>query len=330
MRIRTTALVTILGTLTGLTPVASQGQPAAQMTARPRVIVSTDIGGSDPDDFQSMVHYLVYSDRLETEGLVSSPPGAGRKAHLLETIDAYEKDYPNLVSHSSLFPAPEKLRAMSKQGAVDPSPSAGYSEATEGSDWIIRCADSGDARPLWILVWGSITDIAQAVHDAPRIKDKIRVYSIGSWNTAQDPNARNYLFNDHPDLWLIENNSTFRGMYVGGDQAGDLGNSTFVAEHVRHHGALGDFFHDKKADIKMGDSPSVLYLLFGDPDQPDAEHWGGMFRATGHGEHYWTDLADEPYREGRYDGAKTVNKWRVEYLRDWQTRMEWAKQASEK
>ena len=41
---------------------------------KPRVIVSTDIGGGDPDDFQSMVHYLVYADLFDTEGLVSSPP----------------------------------------------------------------------------------------------------------------------------------------------------------------------------------------------------------------------------------------------------------------
>ena len=37
--------------------------PGPCATAAPpkhRVIVSTDIGGSDPDDFQSMVHYLVY------------------------------------------------------------------------------------------------------------------------------------------------------------------------------------------------------------------------------------------------------------------------------
>ena len=60
---------------------------------RPRVIVSTDIGGSDPDDFQSMVHLLVYADVLDIEGLVSSPPKAGRAKHILEVIDAYEKDF---------------------------------------------------------------------------------------------------------------------------------------------------------------------------------------------------------------------------------------------
>jgi hypothetical protein len=40
------------------------------------VIVSTDIGGTDPDDFQSMMHFLVYADRFDVEGLISSPsPG---------------------------------------------------------------------------------------------------------------------------------------------------------------------------------------------------------------------------------------------------------------
>jgi len=33
------------------------------------------------DDFQSMVHLLLYADTLEIEGLVSSPYGPGRKEH---------------------------------------------------------------------------------------------------------------------------------------------------------------------------------------------------------------------------------------------------------
>lgn len=74
-----------------------------------RVIVSTDVGGSDPDDFQSMVHYLVYADVFDTEGLISSPPKQGRKKHVLEAIAAYEKDYKNLKSHSSRFPSPHDL-----------------------------------------------------------------------------------------------------------------------------------------------------------------------------------------------------------------------------
>lgn len=44
---------------------------------RYRVLVSSDIGGTDPDDFQSMVHFLVYGDCFDIEGLISSPYGPG-------------------------------------------------------------------------------------------------------------------------------------------------------------------------------------------------------------------------------------------------------------
>jgi len=290
---------------------------------KPRVIVSTDIGGSDNDDYQSMVHYLVYADKFDTEGLISSPPHAGRKANILEVIDEYVTDYNNLNSHAS-FPTPQSLRDVTKQGAINASPSAGYSSATDGSNLIVSRANVSDHRPLWILVWGSITDVAQAVHDDPGIKSKIRVYSIGSWNTDQDVYARNYLYNNHSDMWWIENDSTFRGMFTGGDQSGDLGNYTFVATHVRYHGALGDFYYAKKTDLKMGDTPSVLYLLNGNPDTPTTSSWGGMFGTTGHGTYFWTDLTDPLYQEGSYDGAKTVNMHREAYLRDWQSRMDWA------
>jgi hypothetical protein len=60
---------------------------------RPRVIVSTDIGGSDPDDYQSLVHFLVYADRFDIEGIISSPPDKGRKQHIEEVLYAYAQDY---------------------------------------------------------------------------------------------------------------------------------------------------------------------------------------------------------------------------------------------
>jgi hypothetical protein len=294
--------------------------------ASPRVIVSSDCGfvGTDPDDFQSMVHYLVYADRFDTEGLVSSPDG-GTKDAILAVIDAYETDYSNLNSHAS-FPTPQSLRNVTRQGATSVSPSAGYSTATEGSNLIVTRANVSDPRPLWILAWGSMTDVAQAVHDDPGIKSKIRVYSIGSSNTRHDPYARDYLYNNNSDMWWVENVTTLRGMYIGGDQSGDLKSSAFLEQHIRYHGALGDFYYSKpsNAPLKMGDTPTVLYLLNGNPDDPTTPSWGGMYGATSHGSHYWTDLTNPIYAEGSYYGAKTVNVWRKAYLRDWQTRMDWA------
>lgn len=306
-------------------PSSAPSEPAGGALAgeRYRVIVSTDIGGSDPDDFQSMVHYLVYADMFDTEGLISSPPGKGRSKHILEVIDAYEKDYPNLKRHSDKYPTPDALRAMTKQGAIDAAPKEGFSQPTDGSKWIIERAKAPDDHPLYVLVWGSITDVAQAVHDEPAIKKKIRVYSIASWNTRMDPRAREYLFANHPDLWWVEADTTFRGMYMGGKQEGDLGNKEFIARHVKPCGALGALYGDKKSDIKMGDTPSVLYLLRGDPADPQAEHWGGAFirKHADTRPNYWTDNPAKELAESDRAGAKTVNKWREAYLRDWQQRM---------
>lgn len=297
---------------------------SAQET-KPRVIVSTDVGGSDPDDFQSMVHYLIYADRFDTEGLVSSPPNAGRAAHLHECIDAYAADYENLRTWSDAYPAPDALRAVVRQGATEPQEGeTPPEEISEGARRIVECARADDPRPLYVLVWGSITDVAQAVHKDPSIKDKLRIYAIGSWNTSNDRRARDYLYNRHPDLWWIEADHTFRGMYMGGDRSGDWGNGAFPERYVAGRGALGALFMEKKADIKMGDSPSVLYLLHGDPDDPASDHWGGAFvRPDPEGRPtYWHDDPDPALAFRDHPGAATVNRWRRDYLADWAARME--------
>ena len=81
-----------------------------------------------------------------------------------------------------------------------------FSAPTDGSQLLVESARAEDPRPLWVLVWGSITDVAQAVHDAPDIADRIRIVSIGSWNTSQDRAARDYLFRQHPGKSPLEIN----------------------------------------------------------------------------------------------------------------------------
>ena len=312
-------LVSVLGICT--TALSSQ----LDAGARSRIIVSTDIGGSDPDDFQSMVHYLVYADVFETEGLISSPPHGGRVRDILECIAVYEKDYVNLSTWSRNYPCADALRRVARQGAIVPQ--SGHQPAekiSEGAKLLIERAKVDDSRPLYVLVWGSITDVAQAVHKDPTIKARLQVHSIGSWNTRQDPKARDYLFDNHRDLWWIESDSTFRGMYMGGVQSDDLGNRSFTENNVKGHGHLGSLFMRKKADIKMGDTPSVLYMLHGDPGKPDTAHWGGAFvrpdpdtRPT-----YWHDNPTESLSFKGKKGANTVNRWRKEYLLDWKGRMD--------
>jgi hypothetical protein len=212
--------------------------------------------------------------------------------------------------------------AVTAQGAIDPG-APGSGKSTEGSQRLITAARKNDPRPLWVLVWGSLTDVAQALYDDPGIQNRIRLYSVGAWNTSKDPQSRGYIFNTHADLWWIETNSTFRGLYLGGDQKGDLGRTAFVTSHIKGHGQLGDLYYRKLSTLKMGDTSSVLYLLWaavgGGSSLEDAgqESWGGQFAWTGHGPNYWTDFTGDHQYDRIY-----INAWREDFLRDWQTRLD--------
>ncbi len=176
------ALLLLLLLLLLAMPLVATPRTAPETAAaaqRPRVIVSSDIGGTDPDDFQSMVHLLVYADAFDIEGLISSPYGSGRREYILRVLDRYAVDYPNLKTWSDRYPSPDDLRRIAKQGAIESAPQQGFNRPTEGSEWIVRCARRDDPRPLWVLVWGGIDDLAQALHDAPDIAPKLRVYFIG-------------------------------------------------------------------------------------------------------------------------------------------------------
>jgi hypothetical protein len=245
---------------------------------RHRVIVSTDIGGTDPDDFQSMVHLLLYADSLDIEGLISSPFGPGRKEQILEVIDHYEQDFENLRAHSADYPTPDYLRSVTKQGETRLAPYQGYRQPTQGSNWIIERAMVEDPRPLHVLVWGGIEDLAQALHDEPGIASNIRVYWIGGPNKKWSPDAYQYIATHHPELHIVESNATYRGWFVGGNQQGEWGNEGFVSTHLAGQGALGEFFATHLGGvIKMGDTPSVGWLLQGTPGDPSQPGWGGQF-----------------------------------------------------
>lgn len=245
---------------------------------KPRVIVSSDIGGTDPDDFQSMIHYLMYADQFQTEGLIASPYGKGRKSDILHIIDLYEQDFPKLEKHGD-FPTPDQLRSVTKQGSEEANPAQGWGEPSEGSDWIIKKAKEDRDQPLWVLVWGGLDDLAQALHDAPEIASKIRVYWIGGPNKKWSVHPYQYIARNFPDLWMIENNATYRGWIIDSDAAPDYKSDTFYEKFIKGNGALGnDFGNYYGGSIKMGDTPSVAYLLNGDPNNPQGESWGGSFQ----------------------------------------------------
>lgn len=251
--------------------------------SKPRVVVSTDIGGTDDDDFQSMIHYLMYADRFDTEGLISSAYGNGRVADIHKILDLYEQDYPALISKNSGFPTPEVLRQVTKQGETERAPLKGFRHATEGSSHIVQCARKQDDRPLWILVWGGLEDLAQALHDAPDIVPNIRVYWIGGPNKKWGADAYHYIVSHFPDLWMIEANATYRGLFADDNSEKETNVKHYYNRVIQGRGAMGkDFLNYYGGVVKMGDTPSVAYLMEGDPEAPDGKSWGGSFRRVTH------------------------------------------------
>lgn len=269
--------------------------------------------GGDPNDIQSLIHLLHYTDILRVEGLISSPgPGAVNRAELIqEWVERTDLDALRSLGYHDLMDEASILSVI-RQGAKEPG-APGPGRETAGSQLLIERARSEDplglGRPLWVLVWGSMTDVAQALHDAPDIAGRIRIYSIGSNNTRRDPASRNFVYHgmkmrQWPGLWWIENgimpvrsHDTFRGYYLGGEQSGEWHHRTFVEYNIRGRGAThGGKFKMKTGDamplapndpsgiLKEGDSPSFTYLLapviggVGNVDDPTQESWGGQFR----------------------------------------------------
>lgn len=245
---------------------------------RQRVIVSTDIGGTDPDDNQSVAHLLMYTDCFDLEGIVSSPSfGSGSKEEILRMIDLYAQDLPVLGGHIDGLMSPDSLRAITKQGRRGAVPFRGYSSPTEGSDWIVECARRDSDRPLWISVWGGLDDVAQALHDAPDIADKIRIYWIGGPNKKWSTNSYAYIVENFPGIFMIENNASYRG-FIAEKKNPDRFNAGFHDAYLRGAGHLGDDFINYYGGLpKLGDTPALLYLMDGDPADPQGESWGGSF-----------------------------------------------------
>ena len=172
---------------------------------------------------------------------------------------------------------PEELRPLVKQGRMSEAPACGWGEPTEGSEWIIQQARRQDDRPLYILVWGCLEDVAQALHDAPDIAPKLRVHWIGGPNKKWGVNAYMYIVENFPDLWMIENNTTYRG-FIYDSKNNDEWNAGYFDTHIKDAGNLGrDFAAYYKGNPKMGDTPSLLYMMKGNPANPEQQSWAGRF-----------------------------------------------------
>jgi hypothetical protein len=269
-----------------------------QSIQKNRTIVLTDIE-ADPDDTQSLVRLLLYSNEIDIEGIVATTSCWMRDTvhpqSIIKVIKAYEKVQPNLKKHHPDFPEARILYPLVKKGLPKYGMiGVGEGMDSEGSDWIIKILENNDERPLWISTWGGVNTLAQALYkiektkskeEAKRLIAKLRVYTISD----QDDSGI-WIRNNFPDLFYIVSPGDFYG--YGGDATWTAINTVvnhhnnevisnhWLAKNIQqNHGPLGAVYPDVAWGVE-GDTPAFLSLIpngLNVPEHPEFGGWGGRY-----------------------------------------------------
>ena len=323
------------------------GASAPSAAERPRLAILTDIGG-DPDDQQSLIRLVVYSNEFELELLLATASGtrgelkdAVTQPELIrQIVNAYGVVLPNLQRHATGWPSEQMLLDRVKTGNRHRGREyVGEGHDTEGSEALIRLVDSGHPdHPLNISIWGGQTDFAQALWRVKQDRgpeglqtfvQRLRVYDINDqddiadWMRTEFPGMHYILATKPPGR--DKRDGTYRGMYLTGDES--MTSRAWIDKHVRNKGPLGELYPvdtwtapNHHGCLKEGDTPSWFYFLpagGNSPTDPAQAGWGGQFEKQPDG--WYRDL---PFREG-FDPRSTVSRWRPDFQQDFAQRMSW-------
>jgi len=313
----------------GSAGVGGSGGSPTTVSFKPRVIHTTDIGG-DPDDQESVVRQLTMAHWFDIEGWIVTT-GCWKKSQdsteLLDTIvDAYGEVVANLQVHDPEFPSAEYLHSISVLGQTGYGMGdVGDGKDSPGSELIIAAVDKDDPRPVWATCWGGCNTIAQAIwkvqntrpaEELAHFMSKLRVYDI----LGQD-DAGTWIAKTFPDMLYIRATGVYSWQPT----------ESWVAEHVRSHGALGAVYPEKAYDYE-GDTPAIFHLIpngLHDPDQVDQGGWGGRFDArkkTGVRGMSCMEGEDAPYDPyGMYnETSESIARWKDAIQNDFEARMDWS------
>lgn len=327
-------------------PSMAAPEPVDGGTKAPRLIVITDIG-TEPDDMESMIRLLTYSNELEIEALIASTSNHLRdKIYpflIEERIDAYGDVLPNLRVHDPRYPDAATLRAsIAAHRPIYGMEGVGDGLDTDASRRIIAAVDKADPRPVWVSIWGGAAPLAQALHsvrgtrspeEVARFVAKLRVYSI-----SDQDDAGPWIRKIFPDLFWIASIhaptqyelAAWTGISadVPGANAAVV-SRTWLSENVRKKGPLGAAY-PVPMFIMEGDTPSFLYLIpngLGVPEHPDWGSWGGRYGRLSADVGLWTDIQDTVSGtdgETVHSNKVTVSRWREAFQNDFAARMAWS------
>ena len=306
---------------------------------RLRVIIETDAGG-DPDDEQSLVRFLLYTNEWDVEGIIVTREHAREGENLnpertgmgivRRQIAAYGECYPNLRMHDRTFPSPAQLLKRTVSGVTD-----------EGVELIISALDKRDRRPVWFCNWG--TDNGSAPSSLKRaldrvlkergpdgyaqFKSKLRLSSDDQFDehtTAIAPPWRLWVDTFRPE---IERRRWYHRFSAITEKAGGFD----IERDVRTgHGPLGALYPlNTTHPQKEGDSMTFLYLIptgMNNPERPEWGSWAGRYavRDERTSTYYWATAVDT--WNGTANRENTLARWAADLQNDFRARMDWCVQ----
>lgn len=267
---------------------------SAQANQKNRAIILTDIE-ADPDDTESLVRLLLYSNVIDIKGIIATTSTHMRTSihpeSIRKVINAYGKVHANLMKHEQGFPNPGSLLKIVKQGLPEYGMNGvGEGKDSQGSDWIIKILEESDERPLWITVWGGVNTLSQALYkirktkpepEAKKLIAKLRVYTISDQDDSGIWIRKNF-----PDLFYIVSPGGYEHSTWGAITQFDKSinsetiSNSWLAQNIQQgHGPLGAVYPDVAYGME-GDTPSYLSLIpngLNVPEHPDWGGWGGRY-----------------------------------------------------
>ena len=338
---------------------AAEQEVVFEHLEKPRVIVLTDIT-NEPDDEESMVRFLVYSNEYDEEGIIATTSvwlrDKVRPEKIRDRIEAYGKVRKNLLKHAPGYPTTEHLLEVTKAGLPEfGMEGVGPGKSSEGSRHIIEVVDRPDERPVWVSIWGGANCLAQAIWDVKYNRSseqldafvsKLRVYTI-----SDQDNSGRWMRITFPNLFYIVTPSEvghheyYKATWTGisGDRQYKNGpfhkfelvdNPWLEQNIIKGHGPLGALYPKLKY-IMEGDTPSFIGLInngLGSRISPSYGGWSGRYvlcQTYAETRPIWTSARGAQDTVIAENGVEytsdqaTIWRWREAYQHDFAARMDW-------
>jgi len=306
---------------------------------RRRIIVETDAGG-DPDDEQSLVRFLLYSNDWDVEGIICNRPQARDRENLnpertglgimRRLVNAYGECYLNLIKHDARYPKPDDLLRRTVSG---------YADSDEGVKLILAAVTSSDPRPVWFMNWG--TDRGSAPSSLKRALDLVlKQRGPGGYSTFKnrlrisgDDDFGEHTTKISPPfpLWVdtLRPELDRRRWYHRFSALTATAGGFDIQRDVLHgHGPLGALYPTNTGPRqKEGDTMMFLYLVptgMNDPEQPTWGSWAGRFgRNPNHQDwpYYWANAEDT--WQGTTHRENSLHRWAADLQNDFKARLDW-------